>query len=151
MNEFTLEDVKYVKLLDKKRFYYVDQNGETLRHAKVIFKNDNLQNRLVKEWRYHDPTKEQDKCIEVLLGKIKNKWYPLVTTRKLNPQCILKYKSIYQSVPKSVLKKAVRYTDALSDEEKKQLQNVIDNIKSIVNRKIEKPFVVKSEKDLKGG
>jgi len=143
-----------VKLIDNKRYYYVDKHGKTLRHAKIVFKSEKLQDELVKEWRYHDPTKEQDKCIEVLLGKIGGKWYPISTVRKLDVKCIKRHAKTYAEVPIDVYRKALSFIDdnIMSKEEKKEILNTIQSIKKITGirpeRDIEKPIIIRSKKDL---
>ena len=156
--ELSKDDVKnsnYVKLLDKKYWYYIDKNGSALRHAKIVFKTHKLQSQLVKQWRYHDPTKIQDKCIEVLLGKIGNKWYPISTLRKLNPSCILKHPDTYAIVPFDVYRKALNYSDKFKNDPrlKKAILSAIKRIKqhtTISKKKLEKekPIFIKSIKDL---
>ena len=151
--ELALDDIdnENVTLLDKKRFYYIDKNGKHLRHAKIVFKTHRLQKSLVSKYRYHDPTKVQDGCIHVLLGKIGKKWFPISTLRKLDAKCILKHKDTYASVPKYVYDKALKFTEGLSDEEKERVKKAISKLKFKIAGPVDKkerPIFIMSKEDV---
>jgi len=145
-----------VMLLDKKRWYYVDKMSKALRHAKVVFKTHKLQKELVKDYRYHDPTKLQDKCIEVLLGNVgKGKWIPISTLRSLDKiGCLVRHKETYCKVPYSVYVKALKFIDdSVIDREMKEkilekLKQMCAGGKHVKDSNEDKPIFVNSKKDL---
>jgi len=140
--------------LDKEGKWYVSSGGKynSLRHTKILFDTKKLQNKCCKEYRLHDPTKVQDKCIEVLLCKDENgKFKAISTLRKLDLNCMLKHPETYAKVPKNVFIKAVKNTSVLSDEEKKKMIKVFNIIKrkygDMVNRKKDEIKYVKSVRE----
>jgi len=96
LTEVALDDYKTGKAikLDKEGKWYMDKTGITLRHAKVIFLTHDLQRQICgNNYINHDPTKVQDKCIEVLLCKPSDldKWVAISTLRKLTPDELVQY------------------------------------------------------------
>ena len=145
-------DDKNVKLVDRRRWFYIDRHGYALRHAKIVFKTHKLQNQLIKDWRLHDPTKDQDKCIEVLLGKYAGdgKWYAISTLRKLDPNCVVRHKETYGEVPIEVYRKALAFTDGVDEDKKKKFMKVVKSVKrkmGSVRYDSTPPVFVNSKKD----
>jgi len=161
--EVALDDYKNGKAikLDKEGKWYIDIHGKTIRHAKVIFKTHQLQQEICSTYINHDPTKSQDKCIEVLLCKPNgiNKWIAISTLRKLDTNCISKHPLTYALHPPDVFKKAIKYTKAIPPEEKlavldkymayrEQLKNTPEFQNKIKQLEKEKPVIINNSKDL---
>jgi len=93
--------------------WYMGKKGAlALKHTKVLFGTKKLQREICKEYRLHDPTKVQDKCIEVLLCRpnikgYENKWVAISTLRKLTPECVMNHIETYAKVPEKVLRRAI--------------------------------------------
>jgi len=163
LQEVALDDFETGKAikLDKYGKWYIDQHGKTLRHAKVIFRTHSLQQQICKQYINHDPSKIQDKCIEVLLCKPQglDKWIAISTLRKLETKCIKTHPLTYAIVPPTIFKKAVMKTEGISDDEKIALINYYQKVrneligmpefqKKLEKLQDEKPIIVNSPKDI---
>jgi len=151
--EVALDDYekKLALKIDDKGFWYMGANGDYLRHAKILFKTKNLQRKAIDDYRYHDPTKKKDKCIEVLLGKHKGKFLAISTLRKLDKKCIINHKQTYAKVPKNVLIKAIKNVKSLSNKEKEKLIKIVNKLKKkmkIKSKRKNDTIFVSSLKDL---
>lgn len=113
LTEVSMEAIKNKEVipLDRKGEWYVMPDGKTLRHTKIMFKTDAQQKRFCQAYRYHDPTKAQDKCIYVLLciNYDKNRAFAITTIRKINARCIRKYWHDWIIVPKGVLDRLIKH------------------------------------------
>ena len=151
LQEVSLDDFKSndVIPLDKEHKWVIDPNGEYLRHIKLLFKTDKIQSNICSTYRYYDPTKTHTDCIKVHLCITKNgKEYAMTTLRKLDYKCMIKHWSTYSNVPKDILRKAIKYTNKLSEDEKKELLKMVDSLDRSKPDK-EKPKLIKSIADLK--
>jgi len=138
--------------LDSRGEWYIDKHGKYLRRAKFIFKTDELQSSICRTYRYIDPTKKHTDCIKVLLCITnKNDNIAITTLRKLDGKCINKHFETYSEVPKNIFKKAVKYTDKISDDDKKKILEMIRKLphSNKYKDKSDKPRIVNSVDDLK--
>ena len=126
LSEVSYEAIKEgeVIALDKTGEWYTMQNGKTLRHTKVMFAKNLQQKRFCQAYRYHDPTKAQDKCIYVLLciNYDKDVAVAISTIRKITAKCIKKYLDDWIIVPKGVLKRLIDHLEKNKLADKKTLQ-----------------------------
>jgi hypothetical protein len=163
LNEVAFDDYEKGKAikLDKDGKWYIDPHGRTLRHAKVIFLTHELQRQICKQYINHDPSKLQDKCIEVLLCKPQglDEWVAISTLRKLSAKCIKSHPLTYAVVPPDIFKKAVMKSEGIPSEEKIVILKAYEKVRSemlgkpefqkrVEKLQKEKPIIIKSEKDL---
>jgi len=163
LNEVALDDFEKGKAikLDKDGNWYVEPHGRTLRHAKVIFLTHELQRQICKQYINHDPSKIQDKCIEVLLCKPQglDDWVAISTLRKLSVKCVNSHPLTYAIVPPDVFKKAVLKSDGIPSDEKIAILKAYEKVrnemlgkpefqKRVEKLQEEKSIIIKSEKDV---
>ena len=133
LTEVSLQAIKNEEVipLDRKGEWYIMLDGKTLRHTKIMFKTDAQQRRFCQAYRYHDPTKAQDKCIYVLLciNYDKDRAFAITTIRKINARCIRKYWHDWIIVPKGVLGKLIKHLKQNKLVDDKTIQ-VLERVKS---------------------